>query len=120
MFTCWKQGRPYLQVSRREPGRKNPRSICTCLGSFDEAPARLTSLLPEYGVNKEKIPEVTARLMKQLEAKWSPAGEARRMREVLMRLWEKADHPEVRLELLMAAEKMKQFAEQGSEAADRG
>ena len=107
-----------MQMSIREPGRKNPRSVCTCLGCFDEAPARLASLLPQWGVTKDEIPSVTARLMRDLEAKWSPVGEAQRMREVLLRLWERADHPDVRMELLMAAEAMRQLAEQGGRSAE--
>ena len=74
LFATWKAGRPYLQTSAREPGRKNPRSICTCLGSFDEAPARLASLLPKCGVAREEIPAVTAGADEAVGGEMEPGG----------------------------------------------
>jgi len=54
--------------------------------------------------------KVSDRLVARLEDTWSPAGEARRMRQALLRLWERAEHPAVRVELAVCAAALDRLA----------
>jgi len=86
---------------------------------MDTARERLAEALAGQ-VDVAELPAMTDRLVPRLEAKWSPAGEVLRMRQAILRLWERAGHPRVKVELAWAAETMRKLAEEAGEGAAGG